>query len=226
LTLAFRSLVFVPAHDEAALALALASEADAVVADLEAATPLDAKAIAREVVARAFARGGSGGPARLVRVNELDGDLAVDDLELARGLALDGLVVPQAATTSIDGAREASLPVVAVIESARGLREVYEIASRPHVQAVQLGANDLALDLGLESRADALELLHCRSRIVVDAVAAGVRSLFDRVLAGVSAEELERDARFARSLGFTGKSTTTAGDAVVINRVFATGAVN
>ncbi|MFZ1878729.1 MAG: aldolase/citrate lyase family protein, partial [Gaiellaceae bacterium] len=85
MTLAFRSLVFVPAHDEAALALALASEADAVVADLESATPVETKAIAREAVARAFAGGGSGGPARLLRVNELDSDLAVDDHELARG---------------------------------------------------------------------------------------------------------------------------------------------
>jgi citrate lyase subunit beta / citryl-CoA lyase len=221
LTLAFRSLVFVPAHDEAALAAALASEADAVVADLESSTPAETKAFAREVVARAFA-GERTGPARLVRINELGSDLAVDDLELAQRLALDGLVVPQASAASIDAAREAGLPVVAVIESARGLRDVYEIAARPHVQAVQLGANDLALDLGLEPREDALELLHCRSRIVVDAVAAGVRSLFDRVLADVSAEELERDAHFARSLGYTGKSTTTPGDAVVINRVFGT----
>jgi citrate lyase subunit beta / citryl-CoA lyase len=224
LTVAFRSLVFVPAHDEAALAAALASEADAVVADLEAATPAEAKALAREVVARAFA-GERAGPARLVRVNELGSDLAAVDLELARGLDLDGLVVPQASAASIDATREAALPVIAVIESARGLREVYEIAARPQVQAVQLGANDLARDLGLESREDALELLHCRSRVVVDAVAAGVRSLFDRVLVGATAEELERDARFARSLGFTGKSTTTPGDAVVINRVFGRGAV-
>lgn len=211
--------MFVPAHDEAALAAALASEADAVVADLESGTPAAAKAFARDVVARAFA-GKRTGPARLVRVNALRSDLSVVDLELARSLSLDGLVVPQAAASSIDATRESGLPVVAVIESASGLREVYEIASSPHVEAVQLGANDLALDLGLEAREDALELLYCRSRIVVDAVAAGVRGLFDRVLVGVSAAELERDASFARSLGFTGKSTTTAGDAVVLNRVF------
>jgi citrate lyase beta subunit len=219
LTAAFRSLVFVPAHDEAALATALASEADAVVADLEAATPPEAKAFAREAVARAFARGRTG-PARLLRVNELGSDLSHLDLELARGIDLDGLVVPQASAASIDAALDAGLPVIAVIESARGLREVYEIAVRPHVQAVQFGANDLAHDLGLEPREDALELLHCRSRIVVDAVAAGVRSLYDRVLLGATQEALERDARFARSLGFTGKSTTAPSDAVLINRIF------
>jgi citrate lyase subunit beta / citryl-CoA lyase len=83
-----------------------------------------------------------------------------------------------------------------------------------------LGATDLASDLHLESRPDALELLHARSRLVVDAVAAGVDGIFDRVLRGVENDELERDARFARSLGFTGKSTTSPEDAAILNRVF------
>jgi citrate lyase subunit beta/citryl-CoA lyase len=189
------------------------------VADLEDGTPADAKAAAREVVARVFA-GASGQPRRLVRVNELGTELARDDLELVRALSLTGIVVPQARAESIDTVREIGAPVVAVIESARGVREAYEIASRSHVQAVQLGANDLARDLGLEVRGDALELLHYRSRLVVDAVAAGVRAIFDRVLAGASVEKLEQDARFGRSLGFTGKSTTTPAHAGAINRVF------
>jgi hypothetical protein len=33
-------------------------------------------------------------------------------------------------------------------------------------------------------------------------------------------EQLEQDARFGRSLGFTGKSTTTAAHAGAINHVF------
>ena len=155
-----------------------------------------------------------------MRVNELPGQLAHDDLELVRTLSLAGIVVPQARAESIDAVREVGVPIVAVIESARGVREAYEIASRPHVQAVQLGANDLARDLGLQQRDDALELLHFRSRLVADAVAAGVHAIFDRVLVTASVEELERDARFARSLGFTGKSTTTPSHAGAINRVF------
>jgi citrate lyase beta subunit len=217
--LAFRSVVFVGAHDADALAAALASEADAVVADLEDGTPADAKAEARETVARAFATERTR-PARLIRLNELGSELAVADLELVGTLTLDGVVVPQASAETIDGAAVAGLPVLAVIESARGLRDAYEIASRPFVSALQLGANDLARDLRLERRADGVELLHARSRLVVDAAAAGLAGIFDRVLAGVDEEELERDALFARSLGFTGKSTTSPAHAAVINRVF------
>lgn len=216
----YRSLLFVRADDAEQLEAALASGSDAVVADLEDTTPPDAKERAREVVAEIFGRE-RGGPARLIRVNELDGPLVAEDLALARTIALDGLVVPQASHESIDVVRDAGLPVVAVIESARGLRQAYEIAARPHVWALQLGAKDLSLDLGLEARADGLELLHTRSRLVVDAVAAGIHGIFDRVLAATDHEELERDALFARSLGLRGKSTLAPGDVAVINRVFA-----
>jgi citrate lyase subunit beta/citryl-CoA lyase len=133
------------------------------------------------------------------------------------------VAVPQATPEAVDRLASLGIPLLAVVESARGLRSAYEIASRPHVRALQLGANDLANDLGLEFRPDALELLHARSRLVVDAVAAGVDGIFDRVLAAVEEDDLERDARFARSLGFTGKSTTAPADAAVLNRVFGRG---
>jgi citrate lyase beta subunit len=192
------------------------------VADLEDATPADCKAEARAVVAKSFGVNGSG-PARLIRVNASGSRHLEADLALVRSLDLAGVAVPQATPAAVDELATLGLPLLAVVESARGLRSAYEIASRPHVRALQLGANDLAHDLGLESRPDALELLHARCRLVVDAVAAGVDGVFDRVLFGVEEEDLERDARFARSLGFTGKSTTAPGDVTVLNRVFGRG---
>jgi citrate lyase beta subunit len=171
------------------------------------------------VIAEAFA-GPRSGPARLVRVNEPTSEHAGDDLALVGTLALDGVVVPQSTVEAVDAVAGTGLPVLAVVESARGLREAYELASRPHVRALQLGAKDLALDLRLEPREDALELLHARSRLVVDAVAARLDGVFDRVLVGRE-DEVAADARFARSLGFTGKGTTVPADAAVINGVFA-----
>jgi citrate lyase subunit beta/citryl-CoA lyase len=212
----------VSALDAEALARALASGADAVVADLEDATPADCKAEARAIVAKSFGANGSG-PARLVRVNVSGSEHLEADLALVRSLDLAGVAVPQATPEAVDHLVSLDIPLLAVVESARGLRSAYETASRPHVRALQLGANDLANDLGLESRPDALELLHARSRLVVDAVAAGVDGIFDRVLAGVEEDDLERDARFARSLGFTGKSTTAPADAAVLNRIFSRG---
>jgi citrate lyase beta subunit len=216
---AFRSVVFVEACDAYALSRALASGADAVVADLEDATPAERKAEARAIVAKSFGANETG-PARLVRLNAAGSEHLEADLALVRSLDLAGVAVPQATPEAVDELAELGLPLLAVVESARGLRSAYEIASRPHVRALQLGAKDLAGDLRLESRPDALELLYARSRLVVDAVAAGIDSVLDRVLLSADNDELERDARFARSLGFTGKSTTTPDDVAIINRVF------
>lgn len=172
------------------------------------------------MVAGAYGRG-DGGPKRLVRVNPVDGPLAEADLELVGALRLDALVVPHATVDAVDAVAPLGLPTVAVVESARGLREAYDIAVRPHVVGIQLGAKDLALDLGLEPRADGLELLHARSKLVVDAAAARLEGLWDRVVPAGDHAALEADAAFGRSLGFHGKSTLAPEDAPVINRVFA-----
>ena len=90
------------------------------------------------------------------------------------------------------------------------------------MEALGLGAGDLSLALGLESRADALELLFARSKLVMDSSAAGIRAPFDRVFPQLTdAAGLREDARFARSLGFGGKSCTHASQPGVVNEVFA-----
>lgn len=218
--LRFRSLLFVRADDEAALQRALESEADAVVADLEDSTPRAAKARARDLLANTWHEA-YGGPERLVRVNELHGPFAADDLALVGELSLVGLVVPNASTETINEAAVLGLPMIAVIESARGLREAYELASRPHVDALALGAKDLALNLGLEPRADAQELLYARGKIVADAIAGGVSGLFDRAWFDADVTGATADAAFGRSLGFRGKSTLRPEHAAALNAVFA-----
>lgn len=158
--LAFRSLLFVAAHDEERLVAAFASGADAVVADLEDATPPAHKAQARRVVADRLPA--LDGAARLVRINVPGTELARDDLEAVAALELDAIVVPQATPERIAALGPAGPPLIAVIESAAGLRQAYEVASAARVEALVLDANDLGADLGVEPRADALELLFAR----------------------------------------------------------------
>lgn len=217
----YRSLLFVRADDAAALAAALVSEADAVVADLESAVPVERKAAARDVVADVFAAA-NGGPARLVRVNEVDSPHHADDVALVASLTLAAVVVPHA-TPSAVGAVGGVLPVIAVVESAAGLRAAYDIASLSRVVGVALGAEDLARDLGLEPGADGRELLYARSKLVVEAVAAGVPMLFDRVYR--DGDGLRADALAGRALGYRGKSTIAPAHAAVINDVFGDEAV-
>jgi citrate lyase subunit beta/citryl-CoA lyase len=111
--------------------------------------------------------------------------------------------------------------VIALVESAQGLRRSYETAARPRVAALMLGAADLGAELGLEPREDGLEIVYARSKLVVDSAAAGLRRPIDVVRFDFRDREgLERETLLARSLGFGAKACVHPDQLDVVNRVF------
>jgi citrate lyase subunit beta/citryl-CoA lyase len=119
------------------------------------------------------------------------------------------------------------LPVVAIVETARGLHDAYEIALAPGVEALALGANDLGADLGLDRPLDGDVLAYARARLVFESAAAGLRAPFDRVSPfGLDVAALRVDATTARDVGFGGKSCVRPEHAALIDAVFAVGAVH
>src|SRR4051795_10883588 len=148
-----RSYLFVPATDPHRVDKALASDAHAVVVDLEDAVAEDrkddARALVRERLREPRPRG-----AQLVRINGIDTAHARGDLAALDGLALDGIVVPKAephplqTLARLGAARAAACappraappppqppapsgpPVIALAETATGVRPAFELASR------------------------------------------------------------------------------------------------
>jgi citrate lyase subunit beta/citryl-CoA lyase len=216
-----RSLLFTPADDPSKLARALTSGADAVVADLEDAVAQSRKAEARERVVHAFAARGSDGPARFVRVNGVGTPHFEADAALLSEIEIDGVVVPKATPEAVDELRRTGLPALAIVETAIGLRQAYEIARRENVFALLLGAIDLGAELGLEPRPDGLEILHARSTLVVDSAAARIRPPFDCVHSEIAdLDGLAAEARLARSLGLGGKGCIHPAQVAVVNAAF------
>jgi citrate lyase subunit beta/citryl-CoA lyase len=217
-----RSFLFAPGSDERKLEKALEAGADAVVADLEDAVVPEEKRRARSLVAEALSA-----PApclRLARVNAAGSEWFADDVAALAGLGLDALVLPKATPAAAEAlaAREAGVPVVAIVETAAGLLEASSLAAAPSVAALVLGAVDLGLALGLEPRADGLELLAPRSTLVVASAAAGLRGPIDQVWTDTRDDEgLERDCLLARSLGFRGKACIHPRQVAVVNGAFA-----
>src|SRR5690348_12856930 len=121
-----RSLLFAPGSDERKLAKALSSAADAVVCDLEDAVAPGGKEAAREVTAAALAHGD--GPARLLRINAAGTPWFEDDLAFAATLELDGIVLPKSSPEAVELVGSAGPPVIAIVETALGLRQAFEIA--------------------------------------------------------------------------------------------------
>jgi citrate lyase beta subunit len=212
-----RSLLFVPGGDERKLAKAFASEADAVVADLEDGVAPAEKERARAVAARVLASAGAR-PAPMLRVNA--GSRA--DLEAAAALPLTAIVVPKATPAAIAALGGGEAPVLALVESAAGLQAAYEVASARRVAALMLGPIDLGAELGLEPRAGGEELLYARSKLVVDSAAAGVRPPFDGVFPDIrDSAGLAAEVELARSLGLRGKGCIHPAQLETVNRGFA-----
>ena len=137
--------------------------------------------------ARSSPRPPAPAPLRLVRVNGVGTPFHADDMAAVAAIAPDAIVLPKATPEAVDALGADGPPVVAIVETAQGVRLAYEIASRPRVAALQIGAVDLGAEVGLEPRPDGLELLYVRSKVVLDSVAAGLRSPFDVVHLDIAA---------------------------------------
>ena len=113
-------------------------------------------------------------------------------------------------------------PIIAIVETAAGLQESAEIATAPGVWALLLGAVDLGVELRLTPRADGLELLFARSKLVVDSAAAQIAPPIDVVHVDIADDDaLRAESELARSLGFGGKACIHPRQVPIVERAFA-----
>ena len=214
---AARSVLFVPAHRPDRYANAGASGADRVCIDLEDAVPPAARAAARATL-MAWLREQPSAHRYGVRINGLHtADGLRDLLALQEAAARPAFVMLAKAESANDMTLLAEqlpgLPLVALIESACGLRAAADIAAaHPRVQALMLGGADLAADLGC---AFAWEpLLQARSALVVAAASVTAAATASRGLAVwdvpwldiADAAGCQAETARAVALGFTAKA--------------------
>jgi citrate lyase subunit beta/citryl-CoA lyase len=215
-----RSFLFAPGNDPRKLAKAFESDAHAVVCDLEDAVAEADKAAARSVTVEALTEA-TGGALRLARVNAAGSPWIDDDVAALATVGVDAVVLPKATPAAVDAVSPLGVPVIAIAETAAGVRQAYELATSPSVAVLLLGAVDLSLDLGLEPRDDGLEILFARSSVVVDSTAAGLRGPIDRVWTALDDEHgLVEDCAFGRSLGFRGKACIHPKQVAAVNEAY------
>jgi citrate lyase subunit beta/citryl-CoA lyase len=201
------TLLFVPADDARKVNKALESGADAVVLDLEDAIAPQAKDDARRRARGILDARTKGGPAIIVRINAPDTGWGASDLEVLGGGALDAIMVPKATPRMLGLLPRTCPPVIGLVETAAGVEEAPGVAADLRVVRLMLGSADLAADVGSELRADELDLLYPRSRVVMASAAAGIEGPIDVVHLDVTDDDglIAASAR-SRSLGFTAKA--------------------
>ncbi|WP_448681276.1 HpcH/HpaI aldolase/citrate lyase family protein [Pseudomonas nicosulfuronedens] len=160
-----RTALFVPGSRPERFAKALASGADAVIVDFEDAVEASLKAQARDNL-EAFL--GANPEARVrVRVNAAGDPEQAADLEVCRRLpGVIGILLPKAERAmQVRIAASCGKPVWPLIESARGLLALGEIAACEGVERLTFGGLDLALDIGMSSGTQAAAVVYDQVRL-------------------------------------------------------------
>lgn len=224
-----RSYLYVPGDAGDRLDRAHQRGADAVIADLEDGVAETARPVAIEAVRAWLSERAEDGVQRWVRINA--GERGLADLHAVFGPGLFGICVPKVygpadVTAVVDALRACTgdgqpLAVMAIIETARGLRNLDAIAAVPGLSLLQLGELDLAADLGMTPGPDELELLPARSAVV----AASAAAVLLPPVAPVSPDFADLD-RFARTtaalkrLGFAGRAVIHPAQLAAVHEVF------
>ncbi|TWP35004.1 CoA ester lyase [Leekyejoonella antrihumi] len=199
------TLLFVPGDRPERFDKAVAAGPDVVVIDLEDAVAPGHKLVAREHVTRWLTDGGRAA----VRVNSAGSQWYADDVAalatLGQRTGLVGVVLPmaddpQAATRLHQGT---NVPVLALIETARGVLRASKIAEADGVVRLAFGALDFAADAGTD---DPTTLAVARAQLVLASRAAGLEGPLDSVTTDVSSGGAAgADARSAEAVGMAGK---------------------
>lgn len=214
-----RSLLFVPASNAKAMAKARDLAADMIILDLEDSVPEPDKAAAREAAIEAAAQGYGARPLA-IRVNATDTPHYGEDVVAVRRAAAHYVVLAKAERPKqvADAAWLIGKPVLAMIETPRGVIDAADIAPATH--GLIAGTNDLAASLGVPPGAGRSGLGYALQRVVVAARAAGVAA-FDGVYNKLEADDgLSSECEEGRRFGFDGKSVIHPAQIEAVNRAF------
>ena len=202
-----RSALFVPASRPERFAKALAAGADAVIVDFEDAVEEPLKAQARDNLA-AFL--GQTPHAQVwVRVNAAAHPQHARDLAFcAAQPGVAGVLLPKVESAAqVAAVARTGKPVWPIIESAKGLLALEEIAAAPGTQRLSFGSLDLALDLDLSPETPSATLFLDQARMAVQLHSRGADLLppLDGVYPAIDDPDgLSQAVRHASDMGYGG----------------------
>ncbi|WP_336269938.1 HpcH/HpaI aldolase/citrate lyase family protein [Vreelandella arctica] len=202
-----KTMLFVPASRPERIPKALASGAGAVIVDLEDAVPSGAKATARQALEDFLKQ--HDGPGIYVRINARDTEFFDEDLALCKQQdKVIAIMLPRAESSEdIREVASAGKTVLPLIETARGLFAIHDIAASPAVRRMSYGGLDLSADLGIEANTAGAETImdQCRYQLLVSSRVAGLLPPIETVFPIFDDDQaVLMRARRARNMGFSG----------------------
>ena len=227
-------MLFVPAVSEKMMHKANSLECDAIIYDLEDSIDLRKKDIAREMLIAFLSENRPDGKEIVVRINGMDSFLGITDLYELLPHRIDTFLIPKATPETVSAAdiiisaferdhhlKPDTISMIALVETAVGIQKINEIAhAAKRMTGLQLGAEDLTKDLGIQRTATGDELRHARSALIYAACACNIDALDTPFPDYRDEQSHEKEACLAKSLGMIGKTAIHPVQIDVINRVF------
>jgi citrate lyase subunit beta / citryl-CoA lyase len=215
-----RSVLYMPGSNARAIEKARTLPVDAVILDLEDSVAPEGKIAARTQVSDAVAAGGFGAREVVVRINALDTQWWLEDLNAVAKAKPDAVLVPKvsnpghledAAERLVDISADQKIRVWAMMETPLAMLNARDIAAaaadvETRLSAFVMGTNDLAKETRAAIKPGRAAMLPWLMNCVAAARAFGL-DILDGVYNDLAnAEGFARECNEAREMGFDGKT--------------------
>ena len=226
-----RSALFMPAHNDRAIAKARTLDCDAVILDLEDAVAPNTKQSARDTARAAVLDGGFDPCEIAVRVNGIGTEWYTDDINTFADVPLDALVVPKAQLPAditqlgefMDGlGYSPDVELWLMAETPTGVFNARQLCqAHPRVGALLIGTSDLLNCLRIPTSIEREGLSYVFSHCVLAAREADINVLDGVCLDLANPEIFRAQCEEGRRLGFDGKALIHPSQIATANEVFA-----
>ncbi len=230
-----RTMLFCPAINPKLYVDGPMYNADCIIFDLEDSIRYDQKVEARDLLCEAHKALDFSDTEIFVRINPLYTEFGKDDVVALVEAGVVRFRLPMCETVEnvkeLDellteceakfGIESGSCLIQCSIETPLGVENALSLAtSSPRVTSISFGAEDYTRLLGVDRTKTAEELFYARSRVCNAASIAGVDAI-DTVWADFNdMEGFENEVRFAKQLGFAGKSCIHPLQVSVVHEIF------
>ena len=230
----WRSLLFLPAHNDTFVEKAHTRGADAYILDLEDSVPIEMKDIARKKVQAAALTVSQSGADALVRINS-PLRYAIRDLEYAVSQSVKAIVLPKVTSAAqvsllaevieeLEIEKNIALGytgIIAQIEDVNAMPHLDEIASSSsRLLGMTIGSEDFAASAGMAAIPEALfgpnqqVLMACRRACIMPlGFPASIADYSDK-------QQFKATVELARKLGFVGALCVHPSQVIVLNEGF------
>ena len=214
----YRSVLFVPGHEEKKIKKAYTLNADLIVIDLEATVPKDQKEQAKKIIRECNVNKDQ----TYIRIN------SNSDLEFVTTERFPGIFLPFTETKKqlieidilLKKTEKLKTDIIPILESINGLANLEEICSfSERIQIISFGSHDLAKSINLKISEDEKEILEFRKNIVNKCK--NIKSPIDTSFLNFKdLNGFEKSCNFVKKLGFGGKACIHPDQVQISNKIF------